>query len=78
MEPFKVIGTQSCPFCLRAKSLLENKELPHGYIDITHDEERRRELKSAGYKTVPQIWHGEAYIGGFEQLVSYLESQDGL
>jgi glutaredoxin 3 len=62
-------STRFCPFCVRARSLLENKDV--GYTDIGVDNQpqlRREMMQRSGHNTVPQIWIGEKHVGGFDDL----------
>lgn len=62
--------TTYCPYCVKAKDLLKRKGIAFEEIDVTSDEAGRRALveKSGGRKTVPQIFIGERYIGGCDDL----------
>jgi len=69
MKEVKIYSTNYCPFCVRAKKLLESKKIAFTEIDVTGDDDARRNLAEAtGRKTVPQIFIGEAPIGGFDDL----------
>lgn len=75
MKRFTVFGRPGCGFCTEAKRVLESKELPFKYIDIHAENISPADLeKTIGkpVKTVPQIFHGETYIGGFQELDVYL------
>lgn len=58
-----------CPYCVRAKALLEKKNVSFTEIKIT-DEIIRDEMikKSGGRLTVPQIFIDEKHIGGYDDL----------
>jgi len=62
--------TPFCPFCHRAKRLLDKKGVPYVEISVVGKPELRREMeeRSGGY-TVPQIFIGETPIGGSDELV---------
>tara|TARA_R110002073_G_scaffold5880_4_gene35793 strand:- start:4894 stop:5133 length:240 start_codon:yes stop_codon:yes gene_type:complete len=61
--------TRFCPFCVRAKSLLEHKAVEFEEISVDGDPEKRREMmEKAGRHTVPQIWIGETHVGGCDEL----------
>jgi glutaredoxin 3 len=65
----RVYTKQNCPFCLRAKRLLEKKRVAYEEIDVEGDDELRLWLAEAtGQKTVPQIFAGERSLGGFTDL----------
>ena len=71
-------STRFCPFCMRARSLLDGKAIE--YADIAVDEQpqlRREMMQRSGRQTVPQIWIGEQHIGGFDDL-ALLERQGRL
>ena len=73
--------TQYCPYCVRAKALLQHKGVSFEEIDVSADEVLREKMVAAsGRRTVPQIFINDAPIGGFEEL-RVLEQQgelDGL
>jgi glutaredoxin 3 len=65
-----IYTTASCPYCLRAKALLREKNLPFKEIAVDGDPEARREmaLRAHGRKTVPQIFFDGAHIGDCDEL----------
>lgn len=69
-EPFYISTKDDCRYCKLAKSALTARNL--GYIEAELDANGLQALKDRGYKTVPQIWHGATHVGGFEDLVKYL------
>lgn len=62
--------TNYCPYCVRAKMLLEKKGVAYTEIDVSDDDNARAELvkKSGGRRTVPQIFIGGEGIGGCDDL----------
>ena len=61
--------TRFCPYCIRARSLLDEKKV--AYTDIAVDEQprlRQEMMERSGQRTVPQIWIGEQHVGGFDDL----------
>ena len=70
MSEIKVYTKDYCPYCVRAKNLLNAKGLKFTEIDITHDANLQNECfsKANGQKTVPQIFIGNTHIGGFDSL----------
>jgi glutaredoxin 3 len=61
--------TRFCPFCVRAKSLLDHKQVDFDEIAVDNDPDQRREMTArAGRHTVPQIWIGETHVGGCDEL----------
>ncbi len=69
MPDITIYTTPTCPYCLRAKALLQRKELAFTEISVANDGELRRELaERTGRTTVPQIFFGDAHIGGCDEL----------
>ena len=66
-----VYSKNNCPFCDRAKQLLESKGVPFTEVNIEYDPESRQMLVDKGLRSVPQIFHGfELIPGGFNGLNS--------
>ena len=65
-----VYTSDYCTFCVQAKKLLQSKGLDFDELNIQHDENLRSEMleKSNGMRTVPQIFIGSIYVGGFDDL----------
>ncbi|KEI71919.1 GrxA family glutaredoxin [Endozoicomonas elysicola] len=79
MDRYTVFGRPGCGFCVRAKQLLEMKGLPFKYVDIYEEGISKADLsKTVGkdVETVPQIFHGQQYVGGYTDLESYLAEKD--
>jgi glutaredoxin 3 len=67
----KIYTTASCPFCVRAKRLLEARSIPFDEVDVGDDEALRYQvIERTGRRTVPQIFIDERSIGGFEELAA--------
>lgn len=66
----KVYSTTFCPYCVRAKSLLERKGV--AFTEINLDEEapevKTELIQKTRHRTVPQIFINNEFIGGFDQL----------
>ncbi len=76
MKPVTIYTTAYCPYCLRAKRLLQKKNVPYREIDVgSDDEERLKLLRRTGRRTVPQIFIGEHHVGGSDEL--YALEQNG-
>lgn len=61
--------TRFCPYCIRARDLLDAKSVPYRDIGVDHDPGLRREMMArSGRHTVPQIWIGERHVGGYDDL----------
>lgn len=62
-----------CPYCMKAKKLLNEKGIEFEDHDITANEVEERKrigemIGSPGRTTVPQIFINEKHIGGFSEL----------
>ncbi len=76
MDKFTIFGRPSCGYCRLAKVLLERKGLALNWIDMEQEGITKADLEVTIGKpvlTVPQIFHGEEHVGGYTELVSYLE-----
>jgi glutaredoxin 3 len=70
MQKTIIYTTPICPYCVRAKRLLEQKKAPFEEIDVSRDFGLRQAMvqKAGGRMTVPQIFIGETHIGGCDEL----------
>ena len=59
-----------CPYCAAAKALLKTKNVEIEEIDIWADPANAKEMlqRTNGARTIPQIFVGDHYVGGNEQL----------
>ena len=76
---FTVYGKENCSYCNSAKGLLERKGLEYDDLSVPTDvskEKIQARITEAGsdhvVRSVPQIFHGSTYVGGFKELVDYL------
>jgi glutaredoxin 3 len=70
--------TRFCPYCIRARDLLDEKGVVYKDIEVDNDPQLRGEMMArSGRTTVPQIWVGEQHIGGCDDLL-LLERQGRL
>ena len=71
-------ATGWCPYCARARQLLERKGVSFEEIDVEAASEARAEMTSrSGRRTVPQIFIGERHVGGCDDLFD-LDARGGL
>jgi glutaredoxin 3 len=62
-------STRFCPYCVRARQLLESKQVKFTDIGVDGQPELRREMMDrSGRRTVPQIWIGSRHVGGYDDL----------
>jgi len=58
-----------CPYCARAKALLESKGLAYREIDVSRDEVKQREMLERSHRrTVPQLFIDGESMGGYDDL----------
>lgn len=61
---------KTCPFCIRAKALLDKKEVQYTEYTIDGDEAARAKMshRSNGRRSVPQIFINDYHVGGCDDL----------
>ena len=61
---------RTCPFCLRAKGLLNNKGVEFTEYSVDGDEEARSKMaeRANGRRSVPQIFINDQHIGGCDDI----------
>ncbi|GAB57226.1 glutaredoxin 3 [Rheinheimera nanhaiensis] len=61
-----------CPYCVRAKSVLDNKGVSYTELRIDEQPELRPQMieRAGGRSTVPQIFIGERHIGGCDDMLA--------
>lgn len=79
MKPVRMYSTQSCPYCHRAKALLQQRGVSRiDEIRVDLEPEKRRDMMQlTGRYTVPQIFIGDTHVGGCDDLVE-LDRRGGL
>lgn len=72
MQPVTIYTRQFCGFCSAAKRLLEQKGIDYTEHDATFSKELRAEMvqKANGRSTFPQIFIGDAHVGGCDELMA--------
>jgi glutaredoxin 3 len=79
MNPVKMYTTQGCPYCVRAKALLEQRgveQIEEIRVDLD-PAGRQTMMQITGRRTVPQIFIGDTHVGGCDDLVA-LDQRGGL
>ena len=62
-------ATDWCPYCSRARKLLDSKQVAYREIDIEMSPEARAEMqRRSGRTSVPQIFVGDVHVGGSDDL----------
>lgn len=68
--------TQSCPYCIRAKMLLDKKGVEYTEHRVDLSQELYNEMLQLSQQvTVPQIFIGDVHVGGFDDM--YMMELDG-
>jgi glutaredoxin 3 len=79
MKPVRMFTTLTCPYCHRAKALLQQRGV--GHIDEVRVDlepaQRTHMMQLTGRRTVPQIFIGDTHVGGCDDLVD-LDRRGGL
>jgi glutaredoxin 3 len=69
VPPIKIYTKHFCPYCVRAKALLDRKGVRYEEIVAGNDPELRAWLsRVTGQDTVPQIFVGERPLGGYSDI----------
>ena len=69
MKEVTIYTTMTCPFCFKAKKLLNKLDIPFDEISVGFNPKLRKEMAAkAGKTSVPQIWFGDSHIGGCDDL----------
>ena len=79
MALVKMYTTQVCPYCIRAKSLLQQRgveQIEEVRVDLDPSQ-RQAMMQLTGRRTVPQIFIGAMHVGGCDDLVD-LDRRGGL
>ncbi|GEA50721.1 glutaredoxin [Vibrio inusitatus NBRC 102082] len=79
-----VFGKATCPYCVKAKKILDEAGIPYTYHDVVKDSaalyrmipEVKAHIGQKTPVTVPQIWMNSEYIGGADNLEKWLTSKD--
>ena len=70
MAQVTIYSTTVCPYCVRAKQLLERKGVEYKEINLSKEapEVCIELMQRTNHRTVPQIFIDDQFIGGFDQL----------
>ena len=72
MPKVEIYTKMFCPYCVRAKRLLDEKGVDVEEHDITMGGPQRAEMiqRANGRTTVPQIFIGDVHVGGSDDLAA--------
>ena len=70
MKKIDIYTTNHCPFCVKAKSLLNKKKIKLTEIDVSNDEALRDKMSAManGARSVPQIFADNIHIGDCDKI----------
>ena len=70
MKKVTIYTTERCPYCIRAKRLLDRKGIEYRELRVDRDPglALEAEEKSGGRNTVPQIFIDDYHVGGCDEL----------
>ncbi len=76
MVKVEIYTWQTCPFCIRAKSLLDKKNINYEEYSIDGDQKARLAMieRTMGRSSVPQIFINNQGIGGCDDLYELEET----
>jgi len=78
MTKVVMYSTGACPYCVRARRLLDAKGVDYTDIRVDKEPQYRPEMEARSRRTsVPQIFIGDYHVGGFDDL-SELDMDDKL
>ncbi len=71
MAKVEIYTTKLCPYCYRAKSLLNSKGVAYHEVDVSFNPKMRQWLlERTGRRTVPQIFINEKSVGGYDDIAA--------
>jgi glutaredoxin 3 len=72
MQEITIYSTKVCPYCDAAKRLLTQKGYPFKDVDLSNNPDLRMKLSAEqnGWRTVPMIFIGSNFVGGFTELAA--------
>ena len=70
LKKIVIFTTNYCPFCLKAKSLLNKKKIKFSEINVSNDEILREKMSimANGARSVPQICADNIHIGDCDKI----------
>ena len=78
MKKITMYSGDPCPYCGAAKALLKSKNIEIEEFDIWKDAAKAKEMlqRTNGKRTIPQMFIGDHYIGGNDDLQALNRSGD--
>lgn len=71
MKTVKIYSTNYCPYCVKVKDFFSKKGVSFHEIDLTNDDDGlRRLVEATNWRTVPQVFIGDQFIGGCDDVLA--------
>lgn len=72
MARAEIYTTAICPYCVAAKNFLKNRGWDYSEVRVDREPGKREEMlaRSAGLRSVPQIFVNGVHVGGYDELVA--------
>jgi glutaredoxin 3 len=72
MARAEIYTTAICPYCVAAKNFLKSRGFDYSEVRVDREPGKREEmlLRSAGLRSVPQIFVNGVHVGGYDELVA--------
>jgi glutaredoxin 3 len=75
MNDVIIYSSENCPYCVRAKQLFDQKQIPYTEIRVDLDPAQRDlMMERSGRRTVPQIFINEHHVGGCDDLMALVSA----
>jgi glutaredoxin 3 len=75
MSKVVMYTTGMCPFCIMAKKIFNDLNVPYQEIRVDKHPEKREEMMAiAKRRTVPQVFIGDRHVGGCDDTQDALRS----
>jgi glutaredoxin 3 len=69
MPIVQMYATAICPYCVRARQLLDRKGVAFEEIRVDRDRDQLRAMiQRSNRTTVPQIFIGDYHVGGYDDM----------
>jgi len=70
MNDIDIYTKTYCPFCKRAKALLDAKGVSYRELEVSTDQALQQQMRErSGRRTVPQVFINNRHIGGSDDLI---------
>lgn len=71
----KIYTTNSCPYCIKAKTFFKRNNLKYEEFDLTNNFTEINRLKDeTGHRTVPLIFIDNNFIGGYIDMMEKIDN----